>query len=299
MNYVLLGLTILFAVANNIFLHRLNEKEEKCNVFLFNALVSFVWFVVLFILGKGLKPVSMYTVLFGMLFGALTALFLLFKMLALGNGPVSVASLIGCCSLIIPTLCGTIIWKEHINASQIIGMVLLFLSLYFVVNPKVNAKINRKFIVYSCLFFVCAGMNGLVMIAYSKMGESAELNDMMVIASFLAFAILLLIYASSRMVLAEQKRSPLEAENRKAVIRRSSKYVLLCGMTSCVYQRLNLYLTGELASIVFFPIFNGMVIFLSCVAGIWFFKEKMTKKQIIGILTGTLSIMLVGNIICF
>lgn len=299
MNYILLCITIIFATANNIFLHRYSDKEETCNVFAFNASVSFLWFILLIIIGRGVERLSLYTVLFGVVYGAITALFLFFKMLALGNGPVSITSLIVCCSLIVPTLCGSFIWKEHITISQVIGLVLLFVSLYFVLNLKFNTKISGLYIVYAIATFLFAGISGVAMKIYAKMGEEAKLNDMMVIASLVAFILFFIIYFCSRKLRVRKENILFSVEKRQKVIFRSLKYILLCGITSCVYQRVNLFLSGELPSVVLFPIFNGMVIFLSCVAGVCFFEEKLTKKQIWGILVGSISIMLVGKVICF
>lgn len=299
MNYILLGITIILAVSNNLFLRIYGDKGETCNVFAFNAGVSVVWFLVLLITGGGVVQFSLYTVLFGMLYGSIIALFLLFKMLAYENGPVSITSLITCSSLIIPTLCGTLIWKEHITVSQVIGLVMLFVSLYFVLDLKHDTKISGEYIVYAVATFIFAGIAGVVMKTYSKSGDDAKENDMMVVASLVAFVVFFMIYVFVRRFRANKEDMPFFGAKRKKDIFYSLKYILLCGITSCVYQRLNLFLSGELPSMIFFPILNGMLILLSCVAGVWFFNERLTKKQIFGIFLGSMSIMLVGKIVYF
>lgn len=66
------------------------------------------------------------------------------------------------------------------------------------------------------------------------------------------------------------------------------------GVIIGVTNQVNLWLSGVLPSIVFFPIVNGGVIILSGIAAVVLFREKLTKAQKIGIFTGILSICLLG-----
>ena len=295
MNYLLLGITIILAAANNILLHRYSSRGETCNVFAFNAGVSVVWVIILLAAGRGVEPLSRHTMLFGILYGTMIALLLLFKMRAYGSGPVSITALIACSSLIVPTVCGKLLWNESVTAIQTVGLVLLFVSFYLVLNLKHDAKISRTYVLYALATFLCAGAGGVIMKMYARMGESAKKNDMMVVASVAAFVIFAAMYVFDRGRQAGKCSGASPASGKE--ISSSVTYILLCGITSCAYQRINLFLTGELPGTVFFPIFNGMVILLSCVAGIWAFQEKLSKKQAVGIVVGGVSIMLIGKLI--
>lgn len=298
-NYFLLVITIVCATANNILLRKYKDREDICNVYVFNACVTLVWLVILLILGKGMHSPSLYTMLFAIAYGLILVFFLLFKTLALENGPVSITSLITSSSLIIPSLSGAVIWKESISGSQVVGLVALLIAIYFVANPKYNSRIDGKYVIYAIAAFFFAGASGFAMKIYTKTGKTEELNDMMVMASLVAFVTFGVIYFVERTLKKEKGNIFLLVKSNQPMVSRSLKYILLCGITSCVYQRLNLFLSGELPSIIFFPIFNGALIVLSCVAGVVFFKEKLTKKQIAAILVGGISIMLMGEVICF
>ena len=298
MNLSILAVSVIFAALNNIFLHLYNEKKTTCNIFAFNALVCLIWVVILFIIGGGIGSMSVTTLLYGILYGITIALFLLFKMSALGNGPVSITSLIGCCSLIIPTLCGLIVWEESFNILQIFGLIFLFVALYLCVDPKSNVKISKKWIFLCIAFFLCAGANGTIMKAYNKTDVNSEINSMMIITSFTAFIVFALIYLSTGLYRVKRGQSFIVAENMTA-IKRSAIFIILCGIVSCGYQRLNMFLTGVLSALIFFPVFNGMVIILSCLSGRILFKEKLSKKQLTGIIVGMFSIMLIGNVFEF
>lgn len=299
-NYLLLAASITCAALNNVFLHLYNDKKNyTCNIFAFNAIVSLIWALIFITIGGGFGQASDATIVFGVIYGVIIALFLIFKMASLGSGPVSITSLIGCCSLIVPTLFGLIFYREAVNFLQIIGLVLLFIALYLCVDPKSNMKISKKWIVFCVIFFLCAGASGIILKMYNKSDSSAEMNTMMIITALTAMVSFVIIYVVSGLLRVKNNQSFLIIEKNKNAFLWSILFIGLCGLVSGGYQRLNMYLTGALPSIVFFPTFNGVVIFLSCISGVVLFKEKLSVKQIVGLVLGVICIMLVGNVFSF
>ena len=69
---------------------------------------------------------------------------------------------------------------------------------------------------------------------------------------------------------------------------------LVSGLLSCLYNRLNIYLSGALDGVIFFPSFNGGVVVLSTVVSMIIFKEKLSAKQLIGLLLGISGICIIG-----
>ena len=182
---------------------------------------------------------------------------------------------------------------------QIIGLVLLFIALYLCVDPKSNMKISKKWIVFCVIFFLCAGASGIILKMYNKSDSSAEMNTMMIITALTAMVSFVIIYVVSGLLRVKNNQSFLIIEKNKNAFLWSILFIGLCGLVSGGYQRLNMYLTGALPSIVFFPTFNGVVIFLSCISGVVLFKEKLSVKQIVGLVLGVICIMLVGNVFSF
>lgn len=299
-DYLLLTASIICAALNNIFLHLYNDKKNyTCNIFAFNAIVSLIWTLIFIIVGGGFGHASLTTIVYGLIYGVIIALFLMFKMASLGSGPVSITSLIGCCSLIVPTLFGLIFYEETVNYLQIIGLVVLFVALYLCVDPKSNMKISKKWIIFCVIFFLCAGASGVLLKMYNKSGFSAEMNTMMIITALTAMVSFVIIYVVGGLLRKRQNKPFLSMEKNKKSLLWSVLFMFLCGLVSGGYQRLNMYLTGALPSILFFPTFNGVVIFLSCASGVVLFKEKLSVKQIIGLILGVVCIMLVGNVFSF
>ena len=300
MPYIFLVLSILFAVSNNILLHYYNDESKKCNIFAFNTFVSLIWAGILFIISGGIGQVSLTTILYGIAYGVSMASFLFFKMASLGSGPVSITSLIGCCSLIVPSLVGIFVWNESVNVLQIIGLLALIVSIFLCVDPKSDIKISKKWIIYCVAFFTCAGVSAVIQKAFNKTDVSAEGNVMMVITALTAFVCFLALYLITKFSNGKKSaKNTLTKSVNKSFFKYNAIFIVLCGIVSCCYQRLNVYLAGALSGIVFFPIFNGSLIFLSCLSGVVLFKEKLSTKQILGLVFGTLSIMLIGNVFYF
>ena len=77
----------------------------------------------------------------------------------------------------------------------------------------------------------------------------------------------------------------------------ASLNALIVGVCIGIVNKLNLYLSGKMPSIIFFPLVNGGLILLSAIVSIIFFKERMQKIQYISILVGVVAIALISNIL--
>ena len=66
---------------------------------------------------------------------------------------------------------------------------------------------------------------------------------------------------------------------------------LVCGVCTYTMNFLNLKLSGILPSQLFFPLINGSSIILNSLMSVLFFKEKISKKQLIGLCGGVISLI--------
>lgn len=57
---------------------------------------------------------------------------------------------------------------------------------------------------------------------------------------------------------------------------------------------INLYLSGALPKVIFFPVANGGLIFITLVSDLIFFKERLNLKQWIGIIIGTAALCIIS-----
>lgn len=67
--------------------------------------------------------------------------------------------------------------------------------------------------------------------------------------------------------------------------------MLICGICAGLNNSINLYLSGVVDSVVFFLIVNGVPLMASLITSFLIFKEKLSVKQIIGLICGIIAIV--------
>lgn len=287
MSYIMLALSIVMASANNLLLHGFNNRGLRGmgDVLFFNSLVSCIWVVILFVL-NGNAPISFGSLLWGLLYGSVIAAFLLCKMQAMASGPVSITSFVGCSSLLISTAAGILIFHETVTFLQIVGVVVLIIALFLTISPKIE-KSKPGWKIWCGLFFLCSGMTGIIFKLHQASDYASEADGMMLAAAIASTV----IFAVTSMVVSGKQKHSLPHIPKYAIL-----FVIVCGIVSCSYNRLNLTLSGQLPSIVFFPVFNGAVILVTSLMAVFIFKEKLKCTQITGMVIGIISLILAAGL---
>jgi drug/metabolite transporter (DMT)-like permease len=283
--YYFLVLSVFTASFNSIILNRsgVRKKEE---VFGFNFIGAFLWCIMLFIIAKGNITLSFDVVFWGILYGLVQALFILFKTLAMSTGSVAVTTLIGNSSLLISIFVSLLVWKEKVTLIDISGLLLLCLAIYLCTYKKNKVTHTPQWKYYTVFFLIFAASVGIVFKAFGKSGNLEYCNDMM----FIAAIFMTLFYLSVHFwVGGFQAGYLLIAPTKKILI-----CALLSGALSCLYNRLNVFISGSMDAIVFFPVFNGGVVLLSTVLSVMILTEKLSSKQLVGVVTGIIAIYLIG-----
>lgn len=290
---VLLTISISFAVINNLLLHNSKNKGFRGigDVLFFNAMVSVIWIIGLSVLNKG-AHISVSAWIWGGVYGSVMSAFLLCKMQALATGPVSITSFIGCSSLLLSTGFGIIYFNEHISIIQIIGVMCLLLALFLTIlkttqSAEREEKTKKIWPVWSALFFICSAATGIIFKLHQSSPVRNEVNQMMLAAAVTSTVLFLI---SSLIVQFRTNRTLPHIASTAWVS------VIACGIVSCGYNRLNISLSGMLPSIIFFPVFNGAVILFASLLAALLFREKITKRQMIGIGIGIVSLLMVSGV---
>lgn len=336
MQYFFLALSVLAAAANNTMLHLPLLKRSKVNEFVFNIGVAAVWIVLLFAVNGGVHGFSSRTALFGLLYGIVLAGFLFCKMQAFANGPVHLTSQVGSSSFILTTVFNAVYWKEKVSGWQIAGILMMLAAVFAITwrphraESDKKQKLTGKWAVYAGAFFFFSALTGIIF-RFHQAADAVHTDEMMIFASAVVIAFLGILSAGSflfkrrRRMNAEDCRggdantrdggdadardgadanardgADANARDGIPVRRRTLALCALtaaCGVAGCVYNRLNIYLSGAMANAVFFPLFNGGNIILSSLAGRIFFREKLSGLQIVGIVCGMFAVILVSD--CF
>lgn len=284
--YLLLVLSVFAASINSVFLHKTN-LSGKGSVYSFNLFSSILWCILLFTVNLGKITLNPKILLWGVIYGVVQSLFVFFKTNAMNTGPVAITTLIGNSSLLISVFCSFLFWQEPIGIIKFFGVILLLFALFLCTYQKsANNTFSKKWIFYTLFFSAFAASVGLVFKGFSKTEAKPFADDMMftsaVVMMVSYFVLSLLTGGFKTIKTAEFKIKPF-------II-----FAVVSGVLSCLYNRLNIFLSGELNAVIFFPVFNGGVILLSTILSVITCKEKLTRRQIIGIIIGILAISIIS-----
>ena len=263
--------------------------------FVFNA-VSCLSAAVMLLCWGGFGTSSVFTIVFGVFFGAVTALQGITNIAALQVGPMSYTSVIISFSTLISALSGAMFFNESLSWAHILGIALMLAS--FVLAAKSDGdekKANSKWLFLCLIAFAATGAIGIMQKVHQSSEYRSELNAFLIIA-FISSAIFCSIFASLL------KRRECRLADAKEKENKSKKpfwlllgIMLVSGACGAVNNKFNLYLSGVMDSAVFFPIVNGGGLVLTTFAAVLLFREKLSKKQWVGVGFGIASVVFLCN----
>lgn len=294
--YFLMCVSITFTTLNGTLLHKFSNRGLKNtgDIYLFNGALNLVWSAILLILAciTGGIRFDVTTLLFGSVYAVILCAYQLFKCLSLASGPISLTTLIANCAFLITTAYAFFIDKEPVSPVQLIGIILLLGALLLCINPNSgksdsNMKITLRWFIFAmCLFFAGGGV-GIIYRIFGKSEISQNATSMLFFAAIISSAIFFLLAHITNGI----TKNP-----RPQLSKTPLTYALICGITGCIYIRMNLSLSAVIPSVIFFPVSNGATVILSSVVGWLFFREKLKSAQIAGICLGMIAIVCIG---CF
>ena len=275
--------------------HYVNNSRGRISYgFFYNCISCLAAAVVLLIWG-GVGELSLFTILLGISFGAVTALQGIMVILAWGCGPMSYTSVIVSFSTLLSALSGVMFFNETIGWSQIVGILLMLVSFVLAVERKGDEKsTNLKWLMLSMIAFAATGAIGIMQKVHQSSSHKGELNGFLVVA-FCVSAVFSLMFAFLFKMKEDKNRSDGEkrAADKKRILIMLA-LMLIGGVCVSCNNKLNLYLSGVMDSAVFFPIVNGGVIILSGLASLLIFKEKLSPKKMAGLIVGIIATCLIG-----
>ncbi|NER13294.1 EamA family transporter [Leptobacterium flavescens] len=201
------------------------------------------------------------------------------------NG-VSVASVAGKMSVVIPIIFAVIVYKDHLGPIKLIGIILALIAVYLTAMKQKNLRIERKNFIYPLLLFLGSGVIDTSLkyleTTYVDPGEVPLFSA--TIFFFAAISgLLILIFKGIRGQL-KIKGINIIGGIMLGVPNYYSVYFLLKALQS---ETLN--------SSTVFTINNVAVVMLTTLLGILLFREKLSPKNWLGIAIAVISIFLVAS----
>lgn len=278
-------LSVLFASSLFVIL----KYFERFQINNFQAIVVnyFVAFFMGFLLSDEMVSVS-FIVTKSWFFGSviLGILFItIFNVTALiaQKGGLSVASVTGKMSLVIPVLFGIIVYKESFSVFKLIGFILALLAVFLTSKKSNGVEFNKSILLLTFILFLGAGIIDTLVKYIEKNYVATDELIYYIATTFLiagSIGITILIYQ-----LIFKKKSILFKNIVGGIVLGIPNYFSLYFLIKALQHQ-------TLESSTVFTINNVLIVLVTSLLGIVLFKEYLSVKNKIGILLSIIAIMM-------
>lgn len=294
---ILLVITVIASWLNSLicgyFPKRVSSDDGAIDLFnLFRNLFCAAAIALLLSLSGALGSVSPFTILLGVFMGLANIFGALAHLKAFAIGPFSYTTVIVSLSAIIPALSG-LFFGESISALQWVGVALMALCLFL--SPEKGEgeqkKASVKWMILSLISAALSGVTGIIQKVHQN-SEHADEMGALLISTFAVSAVI------SAFMLAFRKNK-VKIGSHDSVMRKPIFWILPI-VGGCVFafpHTINLFLSGKLDSVIFFPIVNLCPMLVSMLSGMVIFRERLSLRRWAGVAVGILSTVLLAGII--
>ena len=285
MSLLFLGLSIILSSVRNILSKGISDVKFGTKQFFLTQACIFLCgsLVLILVANQNFERPSLPTLFYATLYGILLLSAQYCYTSALKKGNIGICSTVYSLGFIFPTLSGNLFWNERLTGLNIIGILMVIPTIIISGMPSSKngqqKNINTYIIPLMSAMLSSGGLG--IMQKVQQNSHYPEQKNFFVISAFaLAGTISFLISLFA-------KREPQIKIGRKLIFGAG------IGVAFGLCNLLNTILAGQLDSAVFFPVLNIGTIFFSIVSGIIFYKEKISRNDLIAFLLGIISILLI------
>ena len=237
---------------------------------------------------------SVFSVLLGAALAVANILSLEGLLQAQACGSFAYTSVIVALSAIIPSMSGPVLFGEKVTVLQFAGIGLMIICI--ILSPGNDGgerrAVNLKWLLFCTAAFVFSGAVGVVQkIHQNNAAHKAEMPALLLTCFFVSFLL------SGIKLIIERGRMKKSGESLNKLTLAVLLFPAVSGLCFAFPHTINLFLSGRLASVVFFPTINLCPMLLTMLYAVFGFKERLTAKQWAGIAVGILSTVFVSGII--
>lgn len=284
MVYLLFSVAILCSVIQNLVVKKYSTDVAKTNMCMFSSFVSLSAMIFFVVSSGGKMNFDPGFLIYSVAFSISYATCMIGSSIAVECGPLAISSLISQCSLIIPTMYGITILKEDISVWGYAGIVLVFVCIILVCptsekKEKTNwSKVPPKWYFWVALGFAGNGMCATVQKMQQLKFDGGYKNEFMIVALFIAAVITFVAGFNAK----ELKRDTVGA----------IKFAPVQGIANGATNMLVMVLTALVPTAVLFPVVMIGATVITFLVSVTFFREKFTRKQLLGYLLGVVALVL-------
>ena len=260
----------------------------------FNFYQNIFCFLLIYLFSGTKFSFSVFSVLLGAALAVANILSLEGVLQAQACGSFAYTSVIVALSAIIPSMSGPVLFGEKVTVSQFAGIGLMIICI--ILSPGNDGgerrAVNLKWLLFCTVAFVFSGAVGVVQkIHQNNAAHKAEMPALLLTCFFVSFAL------SGIRLITERGRMKKSGESLNKLTLAVLLFPAVSGLCFAFPHTINLFLSGRLASVVFFPTINLCPMLLTMLYAVFGFKERLTAKQWAGIAVGILSTVFVSGII--
>lgn len=291
--YILLFISVSIETFKNIYYNYFGKNliETNKDTLFFNiigCLGTVLFFALTLLITGSPFKVSSYTMISSVIFGLVTAASQYFCLLSMKLGPMSFSVLFTYLSALIPTVFGIIYRSTMPTFIQILGLILMVITFILSIDFGKESGMSIKWLFAVAGSFLGMGLIGVCQTVHQTSSFAYEIDGFLFWTFFFAFIFFTLLY------LPYSIKDKKEAKPKKTYKPIDWASMIITGVFLGAINFINLYLSGKMPSVIFFPIVNGGVIILSGIASLLIFKEKLSKKKLAGLVVGIAATCLIG-----
>lgn len=189
--------------------------------------------------------------------------------------------------VVVPMLFSVLFWGDRLTAVQVTGIVVMLASFVVInIDGNILQGVKKGYVGWVALLFTVNGLYGTLMACQQRVMAGAQSNEMIVV-TFLSSSLISLLS-----LLVSRRKETLNA------FRMSGKAwgnAIGAGVVAALAVVQMMALLNRMESLsVFYTVENGMVLVLTVVLSAILFKEKLSRKAIIGIAMSVVSLVLLS-----
>ncbi len=219
-----------------------------------------------------------------LLAGGCTFLFQTCYALGLKCGPVSLTVLIVNFSVLLMTVFCVIAYNEKIYLTQLLGILFLVVSMFLSVKKDPEAKsVNGKWLMLVLTAMLATSVASILMKVFVKtIGSELENSENTFVVLMYAFAALIgFVYYFFTTGVCKKEKNTYGFFNRFALL-----YAVMIGVILGIYQKVYMVGMEQIDGAFMFPTYSGMQSLGMSLIGIVFFRDRLSRRQMFGILCG-------------
>ncbi len=208
---------------------------------------------------------------------------------ALRIGPVSLTVLINNFSVLVTTAFSVLFLKDSLYVTQIIAVVFLVLSMILTSRSGTDGKKATR--LWLALSLVCMLISAAFGIGQKFFLRTPEAQQPGAQPTELALSYFLSAAAAFAICFVMALRGH---KNGLGLKRPVLLYAGAVGLILCLYQRLNIYVMGQVEGSFHFPTFSGLQSLMMTLSGVLLFRDRLTWRQRWGVAFGILNVVLMN-----